>query len=281
MANYQRRSYQDRVRHRKEFYKKHPRLREDSGEARFGNWYRRRLAPFVVLIFIGIGLFGLTYLVAGRKTEVEYLVIRPTSQVGLTEIHIPASNTLYTFQLHQALESAPAYSELQLEILDEHMAHVYSVYKDLWREVHPNGEGGTSVYQDNEVEFTIELEKAGTYFLRTTSFNDANGEIRGFLYKKHGGRLYFLFYTIIFGVLALVIILGSGYWGSVGEIIGELSNIRSIRHNHLFLASAGLVGIIYLSCIVISFTHYGYAKAGEEAVRPTRFYKTDNVIYIG
>ncbi len=96
-----------------------------------------------------------------------------------------------------------------------------------------------------------------------------------------GGGLYFFFYAILFLALSLVVILGKDYWGTSRKLLESCPGLSELKFNKRFLVVFSVVSIVFVLCIVISVTHYGYASCGEETVLPTKFLGTDKLIYLG
>lgn len=295
MAHYQgsNKARLEQIRRRKQFYQNAQKPTRDRervyrGDVRFflgmeyNEWRVRRLAPFALLIHaLSVScLLGLIIFSGKTKVDKTSFAIEK-GEVGSFEVSNAGS--IYSFEVSQAFPSnqAPLYSELEIEIVDENMNHMYSFYKDLWQEKHPNGEGGTGIYRDLKMTFEVELPKAGIYYLRGIPYNNNEGVISARVYEKFTGNIYFQYYAIVFGVISILLLVGSGAWGNPGEMIEALKRGRSIKHNKPFKYAVVIAGLIVVGTIVINLTHYGYAKAGDETRLPTYFYKKQNVDYLG
>lgn len=258
-------------------------ISDDSrGFFEYSEFRMRRLAPIATMVHGFTILFFLSWLFSNSKSVVsECHFIMGSGQLG--EIQIPAANKLYTFDLVQTFpgNTTPLYSELEIEILDENYDHVYSVYKDLWQELHPDDEGVSRVYYDTKIKFEIELPKAGKYYLRAISYNNNYTSINGNVYSKFLGGIYFGLYAIVFGAFSVIFIAGSKRWGDPFTQLGALSKIKDFRRNKLFLTLMVTFVFIYIVSFITAITHYGYAASGDETVLPTIYYLKDNVIYFG
>lgn len=250
---------------------------------RYSEFRMRRLAPIAIMTHAFTILFLLSWLFSISKSVVSSCnFVMGSKQLG--EITIPTANKLYLFDLTQSFPgaTAPLYSELEIEILDENYDHVYSVYKDLWQESHPGEEGrGYKIYFDTRIKFELELPKAGKYYLRAISYNNNYTSVSGSVYSKFLGGIYFGLYAIVFGAFSLIFILGSGMWGDPFKMLGALSIIKDFRRNKLFLTLLVTACLIYIVSFIAALTHYGYAVGGDEPVLPTIYYLKDNVTYFG
>lgn len=281
-------SFEERKRHREEFYSKHPHVRrpetyKDDSVSSYSKAWKANFSPYAVLVFCFTIVFGVYWLFARGKIQVQSGAIR-FDQEPIEKIKISKADKIYTFHINQSFDSfdTPQYSELEIELLDENKNHVYSFYKDLWLETHSNGEGGFANYSDMEMDFELEIKKAGTYYLRAISHNGNNSTITYFIKSRSlGGNLYIGIYASIFLILSIIIIFGHQQWGGPLELIAMFPPIHALKSNKLFIFTFALCLFIFIACIVINVTHLGYGSFGDETLIPTRFYGTDNVIYIG
>lgn len=288
------RARQEQLKRRKEFYKnfKNPRPQRSYRKTTYDNsssflnmefhiWRVRRWGPFVlaihvftVLCFLGWLFFSGTHLVDTTNCNVA------SGDLGIVEV--PDGGEVYNFEVSQVFPAteAPLYSELEIEILDSKMDHMYSVYKDLWQERHSNGEGGRSIYSDLRMEFEIELPEKGTYFIRPIPYNDNLGYINVRVSKRRFGNIYFKYYAITFGILSFILLIGSGLWGDVTEMWSEMIKKKTYKNRQSQLFAGALLAI-FIGIFIINISHYGYAKAGEETRLPTWFYSNGDVYYLG
>ncbi len=213
----------------------------------------------------------------GERTFIEKIKLDVINSQPIP-IEISKGNTIYIFEVRQGLSSqVPSYSELEIEVLDEKFNHVYTFYKDLWQERLDNGNGGTSIYSDNTLEIEIDLKYAGTYHIRTTSYNNHNSRAWLHLYTKKG-TLYFKAFTYAFGALFLLC------FAVIQEIDGLSSIFKALRKTKItktFIIAVIIVIFVFISCVVISYTHYGYPHSGDEIRLPSQFFSTNDVIYLG
>ncbi len=283
-------SYEERKRHRAQFYAKHKNVKRpnSNGGSNFFNleFSQKRMkafSPYAVMIFLFTILFGSYALLSSMSSHVDgkWLDLRDKAH---GEITIPQSNKIYQFDIVQSFISGvePQYSELEIEILDKNHKHMYSVYKDLWMERHPNGQGGTSVYSDLKMNFELEFEKEGNYIVRPISHNGNSSPVYVSVEKrKLGGGLYTGFYAIVFLVLSIVLFFGKDYWGNPRQLFEVFPSISELKANKTFLFVFSVVSAVFVGCIVINITHYGYASCGENSILPTTFLSTNNLIYLG
>lgn len=248
----------------------------------FSEWRMRRMAPFALLIHAFSILFLVSWFITGRSYEVS-TVSTDFGERAMAKIDIPSANAVYQFEVFQAfpVAEAPLYSELEIEILDKNWDHVYSVYKSLWQEKHPNGEGGRSIYSDLKMEFEIELPEAGAYYIRPISHNGNNNLVKTKVKKTFIGGIYFPYYGIFFGVLSILLIVGSQKWGTPSMMYGVLPKLRSWKDNRFFKLGAVFCILLFIGSWAAAIAHYGYAAGGEEIILPTYFYQTNTVIYLG
>lgn len=283
-------SYEERERRRREFYKKHKDIKRPSGSTNDSSFdftntvsLRKLVGPLALICYAFAILFSFAWLIT-RGQSIASSFRMDAVDGSLEKITLPQNNKIYKFNLAQTFEaySAPVYSELEIELLDEQFGHVYTFYKDLWQEFHPNDAGGSSLYSDTEMSFEISIEKKGTYYLRAVSHNGNTGMLRGDIYQKNfGGHLYFGFYALFFIGLSVITYLGKEYWGSPSLLLTSIPKFAVLKTNKLFVYCLIAVTVLFIGSIVVSFTHYGYASGGDEKVIPTYFYATNNVIYIG
>lgn len=235
------------------------------------------IAPYTLLFFFAIILFSIGLIFTSRKSFIKKtdLNIR-NSKPSL--IKIPDAQTLYTFEIEQAFSSQiPSYSELEVELLDKDFNHTYSVYETLWRERHNNEDGGTSIFADRILQFELSLQYSGIYYIRITSHNNNTTPVTLKLYKKKG-TLYFLGVIIIFIILLIVILI------SFDQITGMnyyLTSLCNSKINDRFILAINFVIFLFITLIIISYTHYGYPHSGDEIRLPSWFFSTNDVIYLG
>jgi hypothetical protein len=283
------RANQDRERSRQlmEKYSKAKQLKGTPYPSGFSEFRMRFIAPYAMLIFVFTILFFFGWLITRRNSLISTTQINPTL-VNANTIAIPDNNTVYKFIVNQDIKRGPnlkkpqfsssrqsIYSALEIEFLDQDYNHVYSVFKDLWVEEHYSKE-----YSDTKIEFQIEFQNAGQYFVRTKNHNNNNGPITIETYIAHG-NLYFAKYLIFFIVLNVILFFGNSYWGTTTMLYNAFKKVKSIKHNSNFLIISSIVIIIFLGCIFISYTHYGYPHSGDEIRLPTYFFTTKDVHYLG
>jgi len=212
-----------------------------------------------------------------------------SADTELQSFNIPENNTIYRFIANQDVKAGekskvldlfssaytPIYSELEIEFLDKNYNHVYSVYKNLWLEYYDR-----KAYKDTQLDFDIEFQNAGTYFVRIINHNNNNGPVTLETYKTHGS-FYFFKYFIFFVILNVILFFGNSYWGTTSMLFHSLKKIKNIRRNSRFLIISSLVIIAFIGCIVISYTHYGYPSTGDEIRLPSYFFSAKDVIYLG
>jgi len=233
------------------------------------------IAPYVVLLLAATLLFLFSTLISTNTTFIERNSLDFETP---TQIQIPNENTIYVFNLEQEFTSSvPSYSELEIELLDENFNHVYSVYKDLWKESHTNDDGGKSIYSDKILEFELDLKHSGLYYIRPTSHNNHNTGLTLNLYKKRGS-LYYLFFTLLFGAILSIILISIDWALNMHSLLLAL---RRTKITQTFILAINIVIFVFISCVVISYTHYGYPHSGDEIRLPTQFFSTNDVIYLG
>ncbi len=248
----------------------------------FSEWRMRRIAPIAMIIFTFTILFFISWIVTTGKDKITSTSMNFNGN-SIGKIEVFNDEGLYRFESYQVFSAgvAPLYSELEIEILDENWDHVYSFYKDLWQERYSNGEGGNPIYHDREMAFEVELPKAGIYYIRPISHNNNLGDVNLTVYSRSGGSMYFSYYSIIFGALSAILILGSGAWGNPFDMYYALPKIMNWKRNKLFKRIALTCIIIFAGTWFAAVTHYGYPAGGDETVLPTFFYRTNNVTYLG
>lgn len=253
----------------------------------YSEWLMRRIAPFALLIHVATILFLISWFIVAQTSSVSSTLTSKNSvyfhKGEMIEFEAPKGGAIYNIAVQQdfPFDKAPLYSEFEVEIVDANYDHVYTVYKDFWQESHPNGDGGTNIYHDSALSFDLELEKAGTYYIRGISHNNNEGLVSAKVSKKVSGTLYFRFYSYLFGILSLLLLIGFMKWGSPSMMYHALPKLRSWKENTGFLRAATLVILLFFGTWFISLTHYGYASSGDEIILPTYFYKTNTVIYLG
>jgi len=222
-------------------------------------------------------LFTVSTIVSRNKDLIEKTRLDVINNTPVS-IQIPKANTIYVFEVNQKFSSkVPLYSELEVELLDENYNHVYSAYEDLWKERHNNGNGGNSIYADTKVELEIELQHAGLYHIRVQSHNDNKGKVDLTLYSKRGS-LYFFAFMIFFGMPFLILFF---YLKDEFGIRAILSALKQTKITKTFIIAVIIVIFVFISCVVISYTHHGYPHSGDEIRLPSQFFSTNDVIYLG
>ncbi|MCJ8289785.1 MAG: hypothetical protein HRT58_04495 [Crocinitomicaceae bacterium] len=283
-------SYEERMRHRAQFYAEHKgveRPDSDSGNNLFNFEFTTErmkfVSPYAVMIFLFTILFGVYALICNMTSHVSDTSL-DLKERAVSEIQIPDANKIYQFDIVQSFFGGilPQYSELEIELLDEDHKHVYSVYKNLWMEQHPNGNGGYSVYNDLKMNFNLEFKKKGTYFVRAIAHNGNLGPVKVSIEKRTlGGGLYIWFYAIVFLVLSAVVYFGKNYWGNPSKLLEAFPSFAELKSNKKFLIVFSIVTALFVTCVVFGITHYGYASCGDGTILPTKFIGTDNLIYLG
>jgi hypothetical protein len=235
------------------------------------------LAPYFVLLLCGTIIFFLGMRFTSKNTLIDNTNLDVIKSQP-TPIQIHKANTIYVFKVRQALSSqVPSYSQMEIELLDENFNHIYTAYENLWQEKHDNDNGGKSVYSDKLLEFEIDLKYAGKYHIRTTSYNDNKGKVSLNLYTKNGS-LYFKTFMYIFGVLFLLCFFLIMELDGISSIFKALHKTKITR---TFILAIIIVIFVFISCVVISNTHYGYPHSGDEIRLPTYFFSTNDVKYLG
>jgi hypothetical protein len=283
------RANQDRERSRQlmEKYAKAKQLKATPYPSGFSEFRMRFIAPYAMLIYVFTILFLFGWLITRSNSLISTTKINP-ALVDVNIITIPDNNTVYKFIANQDIKRGPnlkkpqfissrqsIYSALEIEFLDQDYNHMYSVFKDLWVEEHYSKE-----YSDTKIEFQIEFQNAGQYFVRTINHNNNNGPITLDTYKAHG-NLYFFKYLIFFIILNVILFFGNSYWGTTSMLYNALKKVKSIKNNSKFLIISSLVILLFLVCVVISFTHYGYPSTGDQIRLPSYFFDSDGVLYLG
>jgi hypothetical protein len=241
----------------------------------------RRWGPFYWLWHGLTVTFALLWLIFSIKTQIGMTDI-VLEQGILGSIMIPEDKGLYQFQVEQIFEGkTPLYSELEIEIVNDKMEHVYSFYKDLWQERHSNGEGGTSVYKDLKMTFEIQLPKKGQYYIRAIPYNDNEGQVIIEVYQRIAGNIYFGYLAIFFLIISILLLFGANGWGTPEEMWREMKERKTYKNNPQFRKACIVSGLFIVGILIINITNYGYAKAGEENRTPTWFYRTGSVYYLG
>lgn len=283
-------SYEERMRHRAKFYAQHKNVKRpdrNSGNNLFNFEFTdarmKLISPYAVMIFLFAILFGIYALICNITSPVSTTSLNLKDKAQ-GQINIPEANKIYQFDATQSFlgNGTPQYSELEIELLDKDHKHVYSVYKNLWKELHPNGNGGYSVYTDLKMSFDLEFKKKGTYFVRAIAHSGNVSPVKVSIAKRSlGGGLYIWFYAIIFLVLSLIVFFGKDYWGNPKSLLAAFPNFSELKSNKRFLIVFSAVSLLFVSCVVIGITHYGYASCGDETILPTKFLDTNELIYLG
>lgn len=275
-----------RAKKRAEFYKKYPALKTSytRKSSSANNVFQRQIAPFVLLVHVFTLIFLTTWIYFSFSTTSSTQEFHlGFGKQRIAKLEVNKGNQLYDFQLRQTLSGQflPEYSELEIEILRSDLDHVYSFYKDLWREAHSNGEGGTSVYSDNLMKFKLVFDQPGTYYLRPNSYNENNGDIVGSMTQKSRGNVYInrFFYTFAIGSFLLFIF--RDFFGSPKAALNEVRNFKRLRKNKAWLVMLTICTLSWGYVIYINLTFTGFAKGGEETVLPSRFYPTEKTKYLG
>jgi len=225
----------------------------------FSEWRMRRITPFALLIHACTVILLISWFVTNRTYEVDKVATNNKS--NLLKFDIESANRLYLFNITQAFPAGtnPLYSELEIEILDSELDHIYSVYKDLWQERHSNGDGGWCIYKDLSLEFELVLPEAGTYYIRPISHNNNKSPIRASIHKVLIGGIYMPYYAILFGAASLILLFGNSTWGSPSEMMAVLPKLRSWKDNNSFKLFALACFLIVSMCCITAIPHYGYA----------------------
>lgn len=283
-------SYEERMRHRAKFYAQHKNVERpdrNSGNNLFNFEFTdermKLISPYAVMIFLFTILFGLYALICNATSLVSTTSLN-LSERAVDKIEIPEANKIYQFDVAQSFlgNVTPQYSELEIELLDQDHKHVYSVYKDLWMERHPDGNYGYATYSDLKMSFDLEFKKKGTYFVRAIAHNGNISPVKVSIAKRSlGGGLYIWFYAIVFLVLSLTVFFGKDYWGNPKRLLAAFPDFSEFKSNKKFLIVFSAVSLLFVSCVVIGITHYGYASCGEETILPTKFLDTNKLIYLG
>jgi len=235
------------------------------------------LAPYFVLLLFGTIIFFIGMKFTSERTFIEKIKLDVIRSQPIP-IQIPKANTIYVFEVKQAFSSkTPSYSELEIEILDKNYNHVYTAYENLWQERHNNGDGGESVYSDKTIDCEIELQHPGLYYIKAKSYNDNKTKVWLNLYTKNGS-LYFKVFMYTLGGLFLLC------FTVIQEIDGISSLFKALRKTKItktFIIAVIIVIFVFISCVVISYTHYGYPHSGDEIRLPSYFFSTNDVKYLG
>lgn len=278
------------MRHRAKFYAEHKNVDRPDGNSgnnlfnfEFTTERMKFISPYAVMIFLFTILFGVYALICNMTSHVSHTSL-DLKERAMSQIDIPDANKIYQFDIAQSFFGGilPQYSELEIELLDEDHKHVYSVYKNLWMEQHPNGNGGYSVYSDLKMNFNLEFKKKGTYFVRAIAHNANLGPVKVSIEQRTlGGGLYIWFYAIVFLVLSAVVYFGKNYWGNPSKLLEAFPSFSELKSNTTFLIVFSVVTALFVTCVVFGITHYGYASCGDGTILPTKFIGTDNLIYLG
>jgi len=284
------RANQDRERSRQlmEKYYKEKQLKATPYPSGFSEYRMRFIAPYAMLIYVFTILFCAGWLITKGNSFLNKIQIN-SAQTELQSFNIPENNTVYKFIANQDIKAgnnkkrsglfsqiyAPIYSELEIEFLDKDYNHVYSVYKNLWVEYYER-----KAYKDTQIDFDIEFQKAGTYFVRIINHNNNTGPVTIETYKTHAS-LYFFKYFIFFVILNVILFFGNSYWGTTSMLFQSIKKIKAIKNNTKFLLISSLVILAFVGCVIISFTHYGYPSTGDEIRLPTYFFDSKDVLYLG
>ena len=187
---------------------------------------------------------------------------------------------LFHFELNQLFPPiSPTYSELEIEILDEHYDHLYSVYKDLWQELHPNEDDLLTTYSDTKMSFQVVLPESKKIHIR--AFTGLGEPIIVNVYKKTGGYFYAKFFMWIFLVVTALMVLGSAKLGDPFTMIYYVRKSKGLRNNRM-LKRCVLIAFVFIGLILtLCLTRTGYAHGGEDTTTPSFFYGTEGVNYLG
>lgn len=283
-------SYEERERRREQFYQTHKNVKRpnaSNSDSFFGFVYdpsrKKSVGPLALICYSFTILFFLMWLFSRAETDITSLRIESNGS-SMQKITLPNRNKIYDFKMEQFFDSysVPQYSELEVELLDAQFGHVYTFYKDLWQEYHPNDEGGSSLYSDKEMNFELAIEKKGTYYLRVVSHNGNTGPIAvKIVSRTFGGGMYYGFYALFFAGLSLITYLGKDLWGTPLQLLEAIPDVKELKTNKSFVFCLFIALSLFIGCIIINVSHYGYASGGDERVIPTYFFNTNNVIYIG
>lgn len=284
MPTHSRTTAEERARHRARIYAKHPELKkrhEDYQDERMFTFelneeIHKFLAPFGIVLYIAIPLFWIAFFITSAKGDRSGVSTFPLKEPA--KIEIAKANSVYEFQLKQLFPygTAPVYSELEIEILDKNYDHVYSFYKDLWQERHPDESGGLKIYNDLEMTFQLEFPEKGTYMVRAISHNGNTTEVIGKVARVYIGNLYLLTFTIIISVFGGILLLLNKLVGTPWQMLETLKKGTDTKKRAVIFAS--VLGVIFLAIIIINLTNYGYPKPGQI---PTPFFGSDQIIYLG
>jgi len=242
-------------------------------------WAQRRIAPYAILThaFTIIVFFCLIFTQANDFVGIGQIDFLDGAYVP---IETPEGEGLYSFNVRQNFPPhAPVYSELEIEVLDEHKAHLYSVYKDLWQEDHPNGEGGISQYRDVVMDFKVAVPENRRLYVR--AFTNLKTPIDVTVRKQRSGSLYFWYAFFASGAFSVIFIVGYRNWGTPFEMIKRVKKSKSIWKNKGFIRFSIVLlgGVIFL--LVLSFRYTGYAQGGDRTQTPSFFFSNEEVIYLG
>jgi hypothetical protein len=237
----------------------------------------KQILPYYILSIFGaiIFSFGTLFTYNKQKIETKNLDILESRPIS---IDIPKANTIYIFEVTQLFtDETPTYSELEIEILDKNYNHIYTAYEDLWQESHDNGNGGWSIYSDRTIEFELELQYSGSYYIKTTNYNDNKTLVWVDLYTKKGS-LYFMSMMLTFIILVAFLFT---YIHQISGFYPIINTLRETKITKTFILAVIIVNFVFISCVVISYTHYGYPHSGDEIRLPTYFFTTKDVHYLG
>jgi len=282
------RANQDRVRSKKTLekykrkFKNKPKQKSyfNFWDSQYSEYKTRTIAPYAFLIYCSTILFGFMLYWTSVTTFIQKSDVR-IYDTKLKSIILPNDNTIYKFNIDQQFrDMTPLYSELEIELLDENYNHVFSFYKDLWKEKYSNDEGRMVIYSDTKLVFELDIKSAGIYYLRANSHNNNKGKLIVKVYEKKA-NMYFYTFFIFFSILSVLLIFSAKSIGNPLQMFLSLTKLKNIKNNKKFILVLIIVIFVFVSCIFISLTHYGYPYSGDKIRLPTYFFNTNDVIYLG
>lgn len=242
-----------------------------------------KLAPIALIIHVFAILFAVSWIITKMYWTINPDLKSTPAVSNYQSFTVPEGGAIIKFSSVQSFASnrTPLYSELELQIIDKNYGHVYSVYKDLWQELHPNGEGGNSVYHDWSLDFEIAIHKGGDYYIRPISYNNNEYMVRTAVYSKSFGSLYITYGLLTFGILSILLLVLYQYIGSYRDHINIVKEVRTLFLTKKALIAFGIAFILFGSSWYAAINYSGYASFGEDTYLPSTFYNKHNVIYLG
>ena len=241
-------------------------------------WRIRRYTPLITLsaVFVAITLF--VYLFSSLSHSKN-----TTASTGRSNSIIPIEikkSGLNSIEINQSLScKLPCYSELEVELLDSNYAHMFSFYKDLWAELHPNDNGGMQVYRDNQMFVIVNVPSAGKYNLRVNS--NITTSVNVIVKKRRMGKLIILPLLILFAVIGGALSIYYFNYRTFIEFIDYHKKIRSVKRNKLFKRYLIVGTSLIILVITLNILGYGYVGFGDFFHKQSWFLPAYKVEFLG